>query len=346
MDSRRTEGAAVGDASGVTEEAIFGEALVMESAEERRAYLDRVCGDNESLRRGVEALLGCHAKAAGCHFLAADGRPASRATNAEASVWEEPGTLIGRYRLLEKMGEGGFGVVYLAEQREPVVRQVALKILKLGMDTKAVVARFEAERQALALMDHPNIAQVFDGGATVTGRPYFVMERVVGSRITDFCEAHGLTARERIELFIKVCHAVQHAHQKGVIHRDLKPSNILVAHTVGPASQACPKVIDFGIAKATEARLTDATVLTREQMLMGTPAYMSPEQAAWGGQNIDTRSDVYSLGVLLYELLTGVTPFDPKHSIQEGVEGLCRTIREVEPPRPSTRVISRPVEGG
>jgi serine/threonine protein kinase len=210
---------------------------------------------------------------------------------------------IGRYSLLEEIGEGGCGVVYLAEQREPVRRRVALKILKPGMDTRSVVARFEAERQALALMDHPNIARVFDGGATETGRPFFLMELVRGIRITDFCDERRLSARERLELFIQVCHAIQHAHQKGVIHRDIKPSNVLV--TVND-DVAVPKVIDFGIAKATGQPLTDKTLVTRFHGLIGTPAYMSPEQAEYSSVDIDTRSDVYSLGVLLYELLAAL----------------------------------------
>jgi WD40 repeat protein/serine/threonine protein kinase len=342
MDVHRPEETVPHPPSDASEESLFEQAIQLASPEERRAFLDRACGPTGILRQSVDLLIRCHEQAAGLHFLVSEPTPVPRNAAPGVEGWEKPGSIIGRYRLIQTIGEGGFGVVYLAEQREPVVRQVALKIIKLGMDTKAVVARFEAERQALAMMDHPNIAQVFDGGATVTGRPYFVMERVVGSRITDFCETHQLSTRERIELFVKVCHAVQHAHQKGVIHRDLKPSNILVAHPGGPASQACPKVIDFGIAKATEARLTEATLLTQEQILMGTPAYMSPEQAEFGGRNIDTRSDIYSLGVLLYELLTGETPFDPKAALRDGIDALRRTIRESEPARPSTRILPSP----
>src|ERR671931_274808 len=224
----------------------------------------------------------------------------------------------------------------MAEQEEPVRRRVALKVIKLGMDTKAVVARFEAERQALALMDHPNIAKVLDAGATETGRPYFVMELVRGIKITDYCDQNNLSTRERLDLFIKVCQAVQHAHQKGIIHRDLKPSNILVTlHDGVPV----PKVIDFGIAKATsDQRLTDKTIFTAFEQFIGTPAYMSPEQAEMSGLDTDTRSDIYSLGVLLYELLTGKTPFDAKELLSKGLDEMRRTIREVEPVKPSTRL--------
>jgi serine/threonine protein kinase/tetratricopeptide (TPR) repeat protein len=248
---------------------------------------------------------------------------------------EKPGDEIRGYKLLEQIGHGGFGVVYLAEQREPVRRRVALKVIKLGMDTKQVVARFESERQALALMDHPNIAKILEAGATETGRPYFVMELVGGIKITDYCEQNDLTTRQRLELFMQVCRAVQHAHQKGVIHRDIKPSNVLVATQDGVP---VPKVIDFGIAKATQGRLTDQTVFTAFEQFLGTPAYMSPEQAQVGGLDVDTRSDIYSLGVLLYELLTGKTPFDAKQLLAAGLEAMRRTIQEKEPPTPSTRL--------
>jgi len=248
---------------------------------------------------------------------------------------EKPGDKIGRYKLLQEIGAGGFGVVYMAEQEEPVRRRVALKIIKLGMDTKEVIGRFEAERQALALMDHPNIAKVLDAGATESGRPYFVMELVKGERITDYCDKHNLTTRQRLDLFVQICQAIQHAHQKGIIHRDIKPSNILVAMQDGAP---VPKVIDFGIAKATERRLTEKTFFTAMGDFIGTPAYMSPEQAEMTGLDIDTRSDIYSLGVLLYELLTGKTPFEAKELLAKGIEEMRRTIREEEPRRPSTRL--------
>jgi serine/threonine protein kinase len=248
---------------------------------------------------------------------------------------ERPSEHIGRYKLLQKLGEGGCGVVYMAEQIDPVRRRVALKVIKLGMDTKQVIARFEAERQALALMDHPNIARVLDAGATTNGRPFFVMELVKGIRITDYCDQRHLSARERLSLFVQVCQAIQHAHQKGVIHRDIKPSNVLVTlHDGVPV----PKVIDFGIAKATDQPLTEKTVFTAFGLFMGTPAYMSPEQAELSGLDIDTRSDIYALGVLLYELLTGQTPFNAKELSQAGLDEIRRRIREEEPIRPSTRL--------
>jgi serine/threonine protein kinase len=251
-------------------------------------------------------------------------------------VTEKPGDRIGRYKLLQKLGEGGCGIVYMAEQEEPVKRRVALKVIKLGMDTREVIARFEAERQALALMDHANIAKVLDGGATSTGRPFFVMELVHGIPITRYCDDNRLDTTKRLELFILVCHAIQHAHQKGIIHRDIKPSNILVADHDGTP---VPKVIDFGIAKATAGQtLTNKTLFTAFEQFIGTPAYMSPEQAKLSGLDIDTRSDIYSLGVLLYELLTGKTPFDAKRLIQSGLDEIRRIIREEDPPRPSTRL--------
>src|SRR2546423_1134994 len=245
------------------------------------------------------------------------------------------GTMIGRYKLLQEIGEGGFGVVFMAEQQEPVQRKVALKIIKAGMDTREVIARFEAERQALALMDHPNIAQVLDGGSTGNGRPYFVMELVRGIPITQYCDQANLSTRDRLDLFIKVCRAVQHAHQQGGIHRDLKPGNVLVTLHDG---EPVPKVIDFGVAKALGQKLTEKTLFTRFEQMIGTPAYMSPEQAALSGLDIDTRSDIYSLGVLLYQLLTGVTPLDAQTLRQCALDEIRRMIQETDPPKPSTRL--------
>jgi serine/threonine protein kinase len=266
----------------------------------------------------------------------ASAKPPGTILMGSADPVEQPGDRIGRYKLLQKLGEGGCGVVYMAEQEEPVRRRVALKVIKLGMDTKSVIARFEAERQALAMMDHPNIAKVLDAGATDQGRPYFVMELVRGIKITDYCDQNHLPTAARLELFSKVCSAIQHAHQKGIIHRDIKPSNILVTlHDGVPV----PKVIDFGIAKATtDQRLTDKTLFTAFEQFIGTPAYMSPEQAEMSGLDIDTRTDIYALGVLLYELLTGKTPFDPKELLAVGLDEMRRTIREVEPVKPSTRL--------
>ena len=253
---------------------------------------------------------------------------------------EKPGDRIGRYKLLQQIGEGGCGVVYMAEQEEPVRRRVALKVIKLGMDPKSVIGRFEAERQALAMMDHPSIAKVFDAGATEIARPYFVMELVRGMKITEYCDQAKLSTRARLDLFVQVCHAIQHAHQKGIIHRDIKPSNILVTVNDGVT---VPKVIDFGIAKATSGQqLTDKTIFTAFEQFIGTPAYMSPEQAVMTSLDIDTRSDIYALGVLLYELLTGKTPFDTNELLAIGLDELRRTIREQEPPRPSTRLSTLP----
>ena len=312
-------------------ESLFVAVLELPPAD-RAAYLDKACADDPAVRERVEALL--HARAAAGRFLQA---PPSGpvVTVAEPSVVEQAGAVIGPYKLLEQIGEGGFGVVFMAEQTQPVRRKVALKVLKPGMDTRQVVARFEAERQALALMDHPNIAHVFDGGETATGRPYFVMELVRGIPITDFCDQNHFAVRERLELFVTACQAVQHAHQKGIIHRDIKPTNVLVTmHD----DKSVVKVIDFGIAKATGQQLTDKTLFTNFAQMIGTPLYMSPEQAQMSGLDVDTRSDIYALGVLLYELLTGTTPFDRERLKTLGYDEIRRIIREEEPAKPSTRI--------
>jgi serine/threonine protein kinase/tetratricopeptide (TPR) repeat protein len=309
-------------------------AAAEKSGKEQAAYLDEACGGDAALRQRVERLLRAGTpRGDAADFLES---PASELDLTEGpTVAERAGGTVGGYKLLEQVGEGGFGVVFRAEQVTPVRRQVALKVIKPGMDTKQVIARFEAERQALALMDHPNIARVLDAGATESGRPYFVMELVRGVPITEFCDANLLGTRERLGLFVDVCRAVQHAHQKGVIHRDLKPSNVLVTmHDDRPV----PKVIDFGIAKATQARLTEQTLFTAFRQFVGTPQYTSPEQAQMSGLDVDTRSDVYSLGVLLYELLTGTTPLDPKELRAAALDRIQQMIREAQPPRPSTRL--------
>ena len=329
------------------EEALFDAARNLASPAARRAFLDQACPDEPARAREGGGFVGGGSRRRKNFSVMPPGPWSSQPRDsqeaaakigppgdkAEDGITEVSGTRIGRYKLLQHIGEGGGGVVYMAEQEEPVRRRVALKIIKLGMDTRSVIARFEAERQALAMMDHPNIARVLDAGATETGRPYFVMELVRGVKITDYCDQNQLDTRRRLDLFIQVCQAIQHAHQKGIIHRDIKPSNILVTlHDGVPV----PKVIDFGIAKATEARLTDKTLFTAYEQIIGTPAYMSPEQAEMSGLDMDTRSDIYSLGVLLYELLTGRTPFDPKELLAAGLDEMRRTLREQEPPRPST----------
>jgi WD40 repeat protein len=313
---------------------IFSTALERPAGPERDAFLTEACAGDASLRQQVESLLAGHEKAGG--FLDKAAGPVGPTGTHLVPITEKAGDKIGRYKLLQQIGEGGCGVVYMAEQEEPVRRRVALKVIKLGMDTKQVVARFDAERQALALMDHPNIARVLDAGATDTGRPYFVMELVRGVRITEFCDQQKLSTHDRLELFLRICSAIQHAHQKGIIHRDLKPSNVLVTIIDGTP---VPKVIDFGIAKATNQQsLTDKTLFTAFEQFIGTPAYMSPEQAEMSGVDIDTRSDIYSLGVLLYELLTSQQPFDAEELARSGLDGIRHTLRNQEPPRPSTRL--------
>jgi serine/threonine protein kinase/tetratricopeptide (TPR) repeat protein len=332
---------------------IFLNAIEIAAPGERQAFVESQCAGNDLLRAEVDELLQ-HERSLG-NFL--ESPPAGLDATAVQLNAECPGTTIGPYKLLEQIGEGGFGVVFLAEQSAPVRRKVALKIIKPGMDTRQVIARFEAERQALAMMDHPNIAKVLDAGTTSVdrslreresgsrsepptldpGRPYFVMELVQGVPITDYCDQCNLTTRERLELFITVCQAVQHAHQKGVIHRDIKPTNVLVAMHDG---RAAPKIIDFGVAKAMGERLTEHTLTIGFAQMLGTPMYMSPEQAELSPLGVDTRSDIYSLGVLLYELLTGTTPFDKERLHSASYDELRRIIREEEPPRPSTRISS------
>ena len=327
--------------------AVFDAALEIADPEERQRFLERACEGDEKLRASIEDLLKTqtHAEqffsqgASSLNSLASQLAEDGAAVELESpQIFEEkPGAILGRYKVVQKIGEGGCGIVYMAEQEHPVRRRVALKVIKLGMDTRSVIARFEAERQALAMMDHPNIARVFDAGATNMGRPYFVMELVTGARITEYCDQNQLGIEQRLELFIQICKAIQHAHQKGIIHRDVKPSNVLVTAHDGVSAI---KVIDFGIAKATEERLTDKTMVTAFAQLIGTPAYMSPEQVDLNGLDLDTRSDIYSLGVLLYELLTGQTPFDSRELTRFGVDEMRRTLRERQPCPPSTRLLT------
>jgi serine/threonine protein kinase/Tfp pilus assembly protein PilF len=314
------------------EKAIFEMACSIESAEARKDYLREVYGDNQVLYDRVATLLRIREEEP--DFLETPA-PGLSAIIGVPPIIAKPGTLIGPYKLIEQIGEGGMGLVFMARQQEPVKRNVALKIIRPGMDTRQVIARFEAERQALALMEHPNIARVLDAGSTESGRPYFVMELVKGIPITEYCDRERLSTRERLGLFRSVCQAVQHAHQKGIIHRDIKPSNVMVTvHDGAPV----PKVIDFGVAKATNRELTQETLVTGFAQVIGTPLYMSPEQAELSGLDIDTRSDVYSLGVLLYELLTGTTPFEQEKLREASYDEMRRIIREDEPPKPSTRI--------
>jgi WD40 repeat protein/serine/threonine protein kinase len=312
--------------------ALLSEALEKKTKAERKTYLDEVCGSDANLHAEIESLLRSHDSAG--DFLEAS--PFGPDITLDSSPLSEgPGIVIGRYKLLEKIGEGGMAVVYMAEQQKPFRRKVALKIIKVGMDTKSVIARFDAERQALAMMDHPNIAKVLDAGATETGRPYFVMDLVPGLSINEYCDKNKLSIKERLRLFILVCSAVQHAHQKGIIHRDVKPSNVIVTQHDG---EPVPKVIDFGIAKAMNQRLTEKTLFTRYAHIIGTPAYMSPEQAELSDLDVDTRTDIYSLGVLLYELLTGTTPFTEDELREAGYLQMQKIICEEEPTKPSTKL--------
>src|SRR6266699_220595 len=326
-------------------EAVFYAALAKVDPAERAAYLNEACGADVELRRRVDRLLEAHPQVGSFLQEGAAVVPAplmgegpglrGGATVDLPLVTERAGTVIGPYKLLQQIGEGGMGTVYMAEQTQPVQRKVALKVIKPGMDSRQVIGRFEAERQALAMMDHVNIARVFDAGATESGRPYFVMELVHGVPITKYCDDNHLTPRERLELFVPVCQAIQHAHQKGIIHRDVKPSNVMITFYDG---KPVPKVIDFGVAKATEQKLTERTLFTQHGTMVGTLEYMSPEQAEMSALGVDTRSDIYSLGVLLYELLTGSTPLSNKRMKDVAYAEILRMIKEEEPPKPSTRL--------
>lgn len=317
----------------MNEREIFDAAVDIPDTDQQVAFVTNACGEDVEQRERLLELLDARRRLGTFLEVPIHAMPIT----IEGANAESPGTQIGPYKLLEQIGEGGMGVVYLAEQREPVKRRVALKIIKPGMDSKQVLARFEAERQALAIMDHPNIAKVLDAGATESGRPYFVMELVKGLPITRFCDDNRLDARDRVQLFMSVCHAVQHAHQKGIIHRDLKPSNVLVAMY---DDQPVAKIIDFGVAKATNQQLTERTLFTQVGQIVGTWEYMSPEQAVFNQLDVDTRSDVYSLGVILYELLTGVTPLERERLRSSALEEVLRIIREEDPPKPSTRISS------
>ena len=314
------------------EEAIFDFARQIECHDMRSKYLEQACGTDKILRDRLAEMLGAFDKEQS--YLEKPALDLSATTDAP-QITEKPGEFVGAFKLLQRIGEGGFGVVYMAEQSTPVRRKVALKLIKPGMDTKEVIARFEAERQALAMMNHPNIAKVYDGGETASGRPYFVMELVKGVPLTKYCDEEKLDTQDRLKLFQTICAAIQHAHQKGVIHRDIKPSNVLITLHDG---EPVPKVIDFGVAKAINQQLTEKTMFTCFGQMIGTPQYMSPEQAEMSGLDIDTRSDIYSLGVLLYELLTGSTPIQPERLRETGFAEMQRMIREEEPPKPSLRL--------
>jgi len=336
-------------------EEIFCAAMEKNQVQERQALLDQECGTDHELRSAVEQMLAAQSEVEKTFeetrkaLLSSQELARTLVSDLEVRAVfgsgldpeEKVGIRIGRYKLIQVIGKGGWGVVYLAEQEEPVRRQVALKVIKFGMDIEGVIARFESERQALAMMEHPNIARVLDAGATELGRPYFVMELVRGARITDYCDENRLGLSERLHLFLQVCHAIQHAHQKGIIHRDIKPSNILIT---SHDDQASPKVIDFGIAKSMEEPLTDQPLQTIVSHIIGTPAYMSPEQAESGGLDVDTRSDIYSLGTLLCELLTGETPFTGKELVEAGPSEMRRKLREIDPLLPSAKLASMPDE--
>jgi len=323
----------------VNPEDIFHKALDISNPNGQAAYLDNACKGDNKLRAEIEELLKAHEEAG--DYLEAPAVGANVTIDGPAQI-EGPGTKIGRYELLELIGEGGMGLVYTAQQKKPVKRKVALKIIKPGMDSKQVIARFEAERQALAVLDHPNIASVFDAGTTNTGRPYFIMEYVKGMSITKYCDENKISIEQRLRLFEQVCEGIHHAHQKGIIHRDIKPSNILVSVH---GDKAVPKIIDFGIAKAITQPLTDKTFVTFQGQLLGTPEYMSPEQVNLAIQDIDTRSDIYSLGVVLYELLAGVLPFERESLARLGFAEVQRTIREQEPASPSIRLTNLGEQG-
>ena len=312
-----------------SDKCLFLAAIEIDSLPDRDEFLKRACGPDKHRLQELKSLVEAHEDPP--HLV----RKIDEVQQHSRLLTEKPGDIIGAYKLLEKLGEGGMGVVYMAEQELPIRRQVALKIVKPGMDSAQVIARFEVERQTLALMEHPNIARVVDAGTTESGRPYFAMDLVKGVPITDYCDQNHVALRQRLELFQQICGAIQHAHQKGIIHRDIKPSNILVALYDG---KPVPKVIDFGIAKATEQRLTERTLFTGFGQLLGTAEYMSPEQAELNQLDVDTRSDIYSMGVVLYELLTGSPPLSKEQLRGAGLEALLRAVRETDPPKPSTRV--------